>query len=139
MSKIKLPRKFSARQWLALDAGGSFLIGCWIFWRTACLVDDDTSELAFMGGFILVLYLLPVCMLLGLAALLLWAAMGGKGSQPSRVLTFFGSIPHILVGLLHFGLWGGSTDALLNILAALVVGAGIAGIWAALFANRNQA
>ena len=138
MSRLKLPRKLSARQWLGLDAAGSFLIGCWIFWRAACLSDSDTSELAFMGGFILVLYLLPVCFLLGLAALLLWGAMGEKGDKPSRVLTFFGSIPHILVGLLHFGLMEGSTDALLNILAALVVAAGVAGIWAALFAGRNK-
>ena len=137
MSKIKSLRRLSARQWLGLDAAGSFLAGCWIFWRTARLMDDDTSEFAFMGGFILVLYLLPVFSLLGLAALLLWAAMGEKGDKPSRVLTFFGSVPHILVGVLHFGLMEGSTDALLNLLAALVVGAGVAGIiWAALFAGR---
>ena len=133
MSKIKSLRRLSARQWLGLDAAGSFLAGCWIFWRTARLMDDDTSEFAFMGGFILVLYLLPVFSLLGLAALLLWAAMGEKGGKPSRLLTFFGSVPHILVGVLHFGLMGGSTDALLNVLAVLVVGVGIAGILWALF------
>ena len=126
-------RKLTARQWLGLDAGGSFLIGCWIFWRAACLSDSDTSEFAFMGGFILVLYMLPACALLGLAALLLWGAMGEKGGKPSRVLTFFGSVPQILVGALHFGLWGGSTDALLNVLAVLAVGVGIAGILWALF------
>ena len=135
---IRDKRKLTARQWLGLDAGGSFLIGCWIFWRTACLSDSDTSELAFFGAFILVLYMLPVCLLLGLTALLLWCAMGEKGGRPSRVLTFFGAVPQILVGVLHFGLMGGSTDALLNLLAAVVVGAGIAGIWAALFAARNQ-
>ena len=135
---IRDKKGLTVRQWLGLDAGGSFLAGCWIFWRTARLMDDDTSEFAFMGGFILVLYLLPVCALLGLAALLLWAAMGEKGDKPSRLLTFFGSIPHILVGVLHFGLMGGSTDALLNLLAALVVGAGAAGIWAALFAGRAR-
>ena len=128
----------TARQWLGLDAGASFLIGCWIFWRTACLMDEDTSELAFMGAFVLVLYVLPVCSLLGLAALLLWGAMGEKGGRPSRVLTFFGAVPQILVGVLHFGLMEGSTDALLNLLTALVVGAGIAGIWAAFFAGRSR-
>lgn len=131
-------RKLTVRQWLGLDAAGSFLIGFWIFWRAARLSDSDTSEFAFMGGFILVLYMLPVFSLLGLAALLLWAAMGEKGGKPSRLLTFFGSAPHILVGALHFGLWGGSTDALLNLLAALVAGAGAAGILWAIFAKRDE-
>lgn len=101
-------------------------------------MDEDTSEFAFMGAFVLVLYLLPVCSLLGLAALLLWAAMGEKGWKPSRVLTFFGAVPQILVGVLHFGLMGGSTDFLLNVLAAAVLAAGIAGIWAAFFAGRSR-
>ena len=131
-------KSLTPRQWLGLDAGGSLLIGFWIFWRTACLADNDTSDLAFIGAFILVLYMLPVCSLLGLAALLFWGAMGEKGDKPSRVLTFFGAVPQILVGVLHFGLMGGSRDALLNILAALVVIAGVAGVWAALFAGRNQ-
>ena len=91
-----------------------------------------------MGGFILVLYMLPACALLGLAALLLWGAMGEKGGKPSRVLTVFGSVPHILVGVLHFGLWGGSTDALLNVLAVLAVGVGIAGILWAVFAKWDK-
>ncbi len=92
-----------------------------------------------MGGFILVLYMLPVFSLLGLAALLLWAAMGEKGGQPSRVLTFFGSAPHILVGLLHFGLWGGSTDIPLDLAAAAVTAAGTVGILWALFQNPDRA
>lgn len=138
MDKRKWLRPLSVRQWLGLDAGGSFLIGSWIFWRTACLADSDTSELAFLNVFLLVIYLLPVCFLLGLTALLLWAAMGEKDGKPSRVLTFFGAVPQILVGVLHFGLMEGSTDALLNVLAALVTAAGIAGVWAALFAGRNK-
>ena len=101
-------------------------------------MDSDTSELAFLNAFILVLYLLPVCSLLGLAALLLWGAMGEKDGKPSRVLTVFGSVPHILVGLIHFGLMGGSRDALLNLLAVLVVAAGIAGIWAAVFGTWKE-
>ena len=91
-----------------------------------------------MNFYAFLFYLLPACALLGLAALLLWGAMGEKGGRPSRVLTFFGSVPHILVGVLHFGLMEGSTDFLLNILAAAVVGAGIAGIWAAFFAGRDK-
>ena len=102
-------------------------------------MDDDTSELAFMGAFVLVVYLLPVCALLGLATLLLWGAMGEKDGRPSRVLTFFGSAPHILVGVLHFGLMGGSTDLLLNVLAALVAGMGIMGILWAVFPKRDSA
>ena len=137
MSKVKFPRRLSVRQWLGLDAAGSFLIGCWIFWRTARLSDSDTSELAFLNAFLLVIYLLPVCFLLGLTALLLWGAMGEKGDKPSRVLTFFGAVPQILVGALHFGLMGGSQDALLNLLAALVTAAGIAGILWAIFAKRD--
>ena len=91
-----------------------------------------------MNLYVFILYLIPVCLLLGLAALLLWAAMGEKGGKPSRVLTFFGAVPQVLVGLLHFGLMGGSTDALLNLVAVLVLGTGIAGIWTAFFAGRNQ-
>ena len=92
-----------------------------------------------MNFYAFLFYLLPACLLLGLAALLLWGAMGEKGGRPSRVLTFFGAVPQVLVGVLHFGLMEGSTDALLNMLAALVVGAGIAGVWAAFFAGRGSA
>ena len=133
---IRDKKCLTPRQWLGVDAIGSLLIGCWIFWRAARLSDSDTSELAFMGAFILVLYMLPVCLLLGLAALLFWGAMGEKGGKPSRVLSLFGAVLQILVGALHFGLWGGSTDAPLNRLAALLLGAGLAGIGAALFVKR---
>lgn len=91
-----------------------------------------------MNFYAFLFYVLPVCSMLGLAALLLWGAMGEKGDKPSRVLTFFGAVPQILVGVLNFGLMGGSRDALLNILAALAATAGVAGVWAALFAGRNQ-
>ena len=77
---IRDKKGLTPRQWLGVDAIGSLLIGCWIFWRAARLSDSDTSELAFMGAFILVLYMLPVCLLLGLAALLLGAGLAGIGA-----------------------------------------------------------
>ena len=140
MGVLKRIRSLSARQWLGLDAGCSFLLGCGIFFRTIALMDYEPAsrfeDLMNFYGFLF--YVLPACALLGLAALLLWGAMGEKGGRPSRLLTFFGSVPHILVGVLHFGLMRGSTDALLNILAAVVVGAGIAGIFWAVFAKREK-
>ena len=140
MGVLKRIRSLSARQWLGLDAGGSFLLGCGIFFRTIALMDYEPAsrfeDLMNFYGFLF--YVLPACALLGLAALLLWGAMGEKGGKPSRLLTFFGSVPHILVGVLHFGLMRGSTDALLNILAAVVVGAGIAGIFWAVLAKREK-
>ena len=128
----------TVRQWLGLDAVSSFLIGGWIFWRTACLMDSDTSELAFLNAFVLVIYLLPVCSLLGLAALLFWGAMGEKDGRPSRVLTFFGAVPQVLVGVLHFGLMGGSADILLDLMAAAVTAAGVAGVAWALFKGPDK-
>ena len=139
MGVLKRIRALSVRQWLGLDAGGSFLIGCGIFFRTISFMEEPASRFEdLMDLYVFLLYLLPVCSLLGLAALLLWGAMGEKGGKPSRLLTFFGSVLHILVGVLHFGLMRGSTDALLNILAAVVVGAGAAGIFWAVFAKREK-
>ena len=99
---------------------------------------EPTSRVGdLMQLYLFLLYLLPVCSLLGLAALLLWAAMGETDGKPSRVLTFFGAVPQVLVVLIHFGLWRGSTDALLNLLAVLVLCAGAAGLFWALRPRRQ--
>lgn len=140
MGVLKRIRGLSARQWLGLDAGGSFLIGCGIFFRTISLMEYEPASRFedLMNLYVFVLYLMPVCLLLGLAALLLWGAMGEKGGKPSRVIAFFGAVPQLLAGLIHFCLWGGSTDALLNGLAVLVLGAGAAGVLWAVFAKRKR-
>lgn len=137
---IRDKKGLTVRQWLGVDAAGSFLAGCGILFRTVALMDYEPASRFedLMNLYVFLLYLLPVCLLLGLTALLLWGAMGEQGGKPSRVLMFFGAVPQILVGVLHFGMMRGSTDILLNGLAVLVLGAGVAGAWAAVFGKWKK-
>ena len=128
MSEAKRPRRPTVRQWLALDAGGSFLAGCGVFFYSLYLLclDDSWSSM-----FAMLLYTVPLPLTLDLAALFLLAA---RSAFPAwRVMTGAGAVIQLLVVLYHFLAWQTLDNVFLNLMILSMLAAGIAGLWAALF------
>lgn len=128
MSEAKRPRRPTVRQWLALDAGGSFLIACGVFFYSLYLLCLDGS---WSSMFAMLLYTIPLPLTLDLAALLLLAA---RSAFPTwRVMTGVAAVIQLLVVLYHFMVWRVLGDVPLNLMILSMLAAGIAGLWAALF------
>ena len=129
---MKKKRGLSARQWLYLDAAGSFLAGGGMVWVTAAALEEDDS---FAGAYLLVLDLLPVSVLMGLAALLLWCAW--ENGELLRGLAGAGAVTQLFAGGIHLQ-WALLLEHVPSAaLAVLVLAAGGAGLWAAVFGGRR--
>ena len=129
MNRIK---RLTVRQWLALDAAGTFLAGCGVFFYSGyliCLYDD------FGVVFIMVLYTFPLPLTLDLAALFL--VMARSAFPTWRVMTAVGAVIQILAAAYHFLMWLVLKEVLLNLLMLSMLAAGIAGLWAVIFTPRE--
>lgn len=133
MSEAKPPRRLSVRQWLALDAAGTFLLGCGVFFYSGYLLCLDDS---FGVVFVMVLYTIPLPLTLDLAALFLMVA---RSAFPMwRVMAAIGAAVQILAAVYHFWMWSFFwNEAVLPLLMLLVLAAGAAGLWAAIFSHRE--
>lgn len=122
----------TARQWLYLDAAGSLLAGGGMVWVSAAALEEDNS---FAGAYVLVLDLLPVSVLMGLAALLLWCAW--EDGALLRGFAGAGAVTQLFAGGVHLQ-WALLLEHAPSVgLAVLVLAAGGAGLWAAVFGGRK--